>query len=58
MTFSGCESYHKDTYDYNEHKAIQYIRVFVDKAVYIIQFDKTICTSLKTICMKRVLSYQ
>ena len=25
MTFSGCGSYRKDTYDYNEYIAIQYV---------------------------------
>ena len=66
MTFSGCGSYRKDTYDYDEYIAIQYVlnklegrmtafiyqRVWyfvVDKAIYIIQLDKTICISLKTV---------
>ena len=25
MTFSGCTSYHKDAYDYDEYIAIQYV---------------------------------
>ena len=25
MTFSGCRSYHKDTFDYDEYIAIQYV---------------------------------
>ena len=25
MTFSGCGSYHKDTYNYDEYIAIQYV---------------------------------
>ena len=64
MTSSGCGSFHKDTYDYDEYIAIKYVlnpldngiteyqRVWyllLKKAIYIIQLDKTICISLKTV---------
>ena len=25
MTFSGCDSYRKDSYDYNEYITVQYV---------------------------------
>ena len=63
---SGCDSYQKDTYDYDEYIPIQYVfnkpeggmtafkcyRVWYfvgDKAVYIIQLDKAICISQKSV---------
>ena len=66
MKFSGCCSYGKDSYAYDEYIAVQYMlyklesrmiaskyyRVWyfvVDKAIHIMQLDKTICISLKTV---------
>ena len=33
MTFSGCGSYHKDTYDYDEYIAIQYVLNTLDSGM-------------------------
>ena len=66
MTFSGCGSYRKDSYAYDEYIAIQFVLdklesrmtalkyymvwyFVVGKAIHIIQLDKTIFISLKTV---------